>query len=769
MIIAVLVTAGIGIFVAAGGASPSCQAVNATGGQSGGCGGPTLTLGPGGEPVTDNFYFVRQPLAGNGSITVRVTSLTSLLPPARSELGTPPSLPGTVPWSKAGIIIGATSLSSPSAYAAMLVTGGNGARMQWNYTGDTPGLPGAVSAASPRWLRLTRDGDTITGADSADGVHWTVVGVVRLAGLASTVQAGLFTASPTTPVSAVNIAGVTQGGGGETASTALFDRLSRTGAWPAGRWTGGYTEGDNAAEAQGIGGYRQAAGRITVTGQGDLAPAIPDQGQPGSSQPTIAIYLIGTFVGLIAVAVVATMFMTGEYRRGLIRTTLAASPRRDRVLAAKALVVGAVAFAAGLLGAAGAVIVGTRLADSRGSQVFPEPWPTELRMIVGTAALVAVVAVLTLAVATIVRRRGHDHLRGDRAPVLPVGGRHPAGRRGRLADAGHPGRRLRPPAGNAAVPAGPGLLRASSGVLPARAVGRLRGALRLGCTGAAGSRVSAAPERRVSLANAWQSPAGLPDALHAEWTKLRTLPGTGWLLLTAAALTIAVSAALDAATTAAACPPGGCQSDPVKLSLTGVQAGQAIVVIIAVLAVSGEYSTGMIRVTLTAMPRRLTVLAAKAAVVAGPVLAVGAVAVLASVLAGRLILPGHGFTQAHGYASLSLGSGPMLRAACGSVLYLALIALLSLGIATAVRESAVAIGLVLGLLYLFPIVTDVVGNQHWQRHLEQVAPMTTGLSIQATVSLSDLPLTPWQGLGVLAAWAAGALIVGALVLRFRDA
>jgi ABC-2 type transport system permease protein len=264
-------------------------------------------------------------------------------------------------------------------------------------------------------------------------------------------------------------------------------------------------------------------------------------------------------------------------------------------------------------------------------------------------------------------------------------------------------------------------------------------------------------------------PDALRDALRAEWTKLRTLPGTGWLLLAAAALTIAVSAALDAATTAGVCPPGGCQSDPVKLTLTGVQAGQVIVVIIAVLAVSGEYSTGMIRVTLTAMPRRLTMLAAKAAVIAGPVLAVGAVAVLASALAGRLILPGHGFTQAHGYPSLSLGSGPELRAACGSVLYLALIALLSLGVATAVRESAVAIGLVLGLLYLFPIVTHVVGNQHWQRHLEQIAPLTSGLYIQATVSLGNLPLTPWQGLGVLAAWAAGALVLGALLLRFRDA
>jgi ABC-2 type transport system permease protein len=66
-------------------------------------------------------------------------------------------------------------------------------------------------------------------------------------------------------------------------------------------------------------------------------------------------------------------------------------------------------------------------------------------------------------------------------------------------------------------------------------------------------------------------------------------------------------------------------------------------------------------------------------------------------------------------------------------------------------------------------VAHVVGNQHWQRHLEQVAPMTSGLYIQATVNLSELPLTPWQGLGVLAAWAAGALTAGALVLRFRDA
>jgi ABC-2 type transport system permease protein len=256
------------------------------------------------------------------------------------------------------------------------------------------------------------------------------------------------------------------------------------------------------------------------------------------------------------------------------------------------------------------------------------------------------------------------------------------------------------------------------------------------------------------------------QTLHAEWTKLRTLASTGWLLLAAAALTVVLSAAADAAAT---CPAGRCLADPAKLSLTGVQAGQAVVAVIAVLAVSGEYSTGMIRTTLTAMPRRLTVLAAKAALIAGLVLVAGAAAVLACLLAGRLILPGHGFTAAHGYPPLSLGDGPVLRAACGSVLYLALIALLSLGAAAAVREAAVAIGLVLGLLYLFPVVASVAANPHWQRHLEQVGPMTAGLDIQATTGLNSLPLTPWQGLGVLAAWAAAALLAGALVLRCRDA
>ena len=271
-------------------------------------------------------------------------------------------------------------------------------------------------------------------------------------------------------------------------------------------------------------------------------------------------------------------------------------------------------------------------------------------------------------------------------------------------------------------------------------------------------------------AGSWRAPAttgpGLREALHAEWTKLRTTPGTVWLLLAIIAVTVALSAA---AAGAAKCPAVGCGQDPAKVSLTGVDLGQAVVAVLAVLAVSGEYSTGMIRTTLAAMPRRSTVLAAKAAVLTGLVLAAGTVAVLGSLLAGRLILPGHGFTAAHGFAALSLGTGPVLRAAVGSVLYLGLVAVLSLGIATAVRDSGVAIGLVLGLLYLFPIVAALVTDRTVQRHLEQFAPMTAGLDIQATTGLRSLPLSPWAGLGVLAAWAAGALLAGGLLLRLRDA
>jgi ABC-2 type transport system permease protein len=253
------------------------------------------------------------------------------------------------------------------------------------------------------------------------------------------------------------------------------------------------------------------------------------------------------------------------------------------------------------------------------------------------------------------------------------------------------------------------------------------------------------------------------ETIRAEWIKLRTLTSTAWLLVGAVALTVGVSAVIAAATHQS--PHGG---DPTKLALSGIYVGQSAVAVLAVLAISEEYGTGMIRVTLTAMPNRLALLSAKAANIAGLTLVISVVAVTGCLVAGRLMLPSEGLNAAHGYALVSLSHGPTLRAATGSVVYLVLIALVGLGVATAIRDTAVSIGAVLGLLYLPPLLAQAVSDP-LRRHLQQLAPMTAGLAIQATTDLRSLPIAPWAGLGVLATWAMASLLVGGLLLWLRDA
>ena len=148
------------------------------------------------------------------------------------------------------------------------------------------------------------------------------------------------------------------------------------------------------------GGYRQAGGVFTVQGSGDIAPAVRNSAGSGRAADE---GITGAFAGLIVVLVVATMFITAEYRRGLIRTTLAAAPRRGQVLAAKAIVTGAVAFAAGLAGSAAAVLLGERMLRGSGFFIFPVGGLTQVRVIAGTAALLAVAAVLALALGVIWR------------------------------------------------------------------------------------------------------------------------------------------------------------------------------------------------------------------------------------------------------------------------------------------------------------------------------------------------------------------------------
>jgi ABC-2 type transport system permease protein len=260
-------------------------------------------------------------------------------------------------------------------------------------------------------------------------------------------------------------------------------------------------------------------------------------------------------------------------------------------------------------------------------------------------------------------------------------------------------------------------------------------------------------------------------ALRAEWTKLRTVPGTGWTLLGVVVLTVAVGALVSWDLTPPNCERSdpSCDFDLTKLSLSGVYIGQAGVVVLAVLAVTAEYEAGMIRTTLAACPRRLTVLAAKAGVLASAVLLASMVSVVGSLAAGRELLARNGFTAAEGYRPLSLGDGPTARAYGGTVLYLALVAIVALGIGFVVRHTGGAVTLVLGLLYLAPIITIAVSDPRWRERIEQLSPMTAGLSVQATLRLDAMSISPWRGLGVVALYAAAATVAAGFSLRFRDA
>jgi len=369
--------------------------------------GQVIATGPRGDAVTDQFTFVHQPIAASASITVHVTSFrgTSVphLPP-----GVHPA-PETQPWAKAGIIIKA-STKPGSAYAAVMLTGGHGVRMQYDYTHDMAGNVVVSGPAASLWLRLTRSGDTITGYESANGRQWTKIGTAVLAGLPPTAQAGMFVTSPpfSEPIGSGDNIAV-----GQTRATATFSDLSLRGGLPGHSWSairlGGTTvslqpfQGARVRRGSAPGGsVTQTAGGFTVTGSGDIAPFEP------LVDPLLFAF-IGALFGLITVIALGAVFITAEYRRTLIRTTITASPRRGRILLAKATVIGSVTFAAALIGAAVAFPVVEHKLDHQGWR--PPVWPvlaltsgTGLRIVLGTAAIAVGAAVLGLAAGVVFRR-----------------------------------------------------------------------------------------------------------------------------------------------------------------------------------------------------------------------------------------------------------------------------------------------------------------------------------------------------------------------------
>jgi len=349
-----------------------------------------VPTGPGGEAVTDTYTFVHQPLAGNGTLTARVATLSGAytLP---SNTGGSQLQPGLAPWAKAGIIF-EPDTNQGTDYAAVMVTGAHGVRMQYNYTNDRPGIGGPVETSSPRWLRLTRVGDVITGYDSTDGDHWTEIGTARLTGLPREIQIGLFVTSPLYfPAESTS--------GTPSVATATFDQVSAQGELPYGSWTGDTITGLYPT-LQSDPTWQQASANVfTISGSGDIAPLV------GATVFSIwpgASIVNGTIVGLLMIIVLTALFTTSQYRRGSIRATSAATARR--VLIAKSVVAGSLAFVVGATATAIAEPITRHVLAANGNFLFAQTAPDVARIIVGTGFFFGLATVLVVAVGSMLRR-----------------------------------------------------------------------------------------------------------------------------------------------------------------------------------------------------------------------------------------------------------------------------------------------------------------------------------------------------------------------------
>jgi ABC-2 type transport system permease protein len=253
------------------------------------------------------------------------------------------------------------------------------------------------------------------------------------------------------------------------------------------------------------------------------------------------------------------------------------------------------------------------------------------------------------------------------------------------------------------------------------------------------------------------------SAVRAEWTKARTLPSTPWLLMGLVALTVGVGALAAGTVNIRECAdPANCGEDFAKLSLAGLWLSQAVAAVLGVLVLGNEYGTRMITVTVAAVPARLAVLAGKAVVVLALVVLPAVPGVIAAVALGRTIFAHNGFPLPDAL------TGASLRASAGTVLFLALVALLAFGVTAVVRDTAGALSVVLALLYATPALALVVSDPTWHERLQKFSPLTAGMAIQATTNLDALPIGPWPGLGVLAAWTAAALLAGTISFLVRD-
>lgn len=252
--------------------------------------------------------------------------------------------------------------------------------------------------------------------------------------------------------------------------------------------------------------------------------------------------------------------------------------------------------------------------------------------------------------------------------------------------------------------------------------------------------------------------------LRSEWIKLSSLRSTRITLLISFMLMAGFGIIAAAATTAngSRTSPTGHNSsfDPVSTVLTGYQFGQLAVGVLGVLVISNEYSSGMIRATLTAVPRRLPVLWSKAVVFTAVTLAVMTAASFIAFYAGMAVLSSH-------HRAVALSAPGVLRAVTGAGLYLAVIGLLGVALGALLRSTAGAISALVALILLVPLLGSLLGSW-FKTHIYPYLPSNAGGDLMAVHHASGT-LPPWNGFAVMCGWAAAALALAAYGLWRRDA
>ncbi|MFI8103568.1 ABC transporter permease [Streptomyces sp. NPDC086023] len=258
--------------------------------------------------------------------------------------------------------------------------------------------------------------------------------------------------------------------------------------------------------------------------------------------------------------------------------------------------------------------------------------------------------------------------------------------------------------------------------------------------------------------------AAAPAVLKSEWTKIRTVSSTTWTLISALVVTVALSAALSALMKSQFENLSDLERatfDPTLISFSGMVLGQLAMVVFGVMVVGTEYSSGMIRTSLAAVPQRATFLFSKIAVAGLLALVVGLATSFLSFFLGQALLGTH---------HTSIGEPHVLRAVIGAGLYMALIAVFSMGVTAMLRSSMLSLGILVPFFFLISQILSAVPKA---KEVARYFPDQAGAKIMQVVPNAmggdEAPYGPWGGLGIMLVWVAASLVGGYLVLKRRDA